>query len=607
LVNTATVKKISSDAWLWLLLVTSPYAIRIRRRYPLAWRFLSYLASKLRHNTRQQDVGQLPNQVAIGQVALDMRLVGKQLRNDLKDDWFPDPLSYGDMLEGDVLTQLIRANLAANDGRYSPSHRNVFNIPKTGFTLRYALETSLQDRALYHGIGSTLLPLYDKLIPWNSFSHRFDYEKTRSSNRYTFKNGIESWKNFIGATRSAISPSSYLVSTDVANFFEHIQLERLRERMKELASQITTSPDLLKKIDAHCSLLFDCLVNWSYEKERGLPQNRDTSSFLANIFMQDLDLSMIERGYGDRYFRYMDDIKIVCANEFDARRAIKDVSIELRRLGLTLNSRKTVIVPASDVQQIDKCLDEGSAAIQQIDELWRRKTRLAIFRLWPILRDRTLALIARGEVDSREFRYCIRRIALLARFRDLHFPKELYAPVTSAICQAAISHPATTDQYVQYLASVQVEADELGVLIDYLSDAKKSIYTWQNYRLWLLFAEKKIVTDSLVKAAVAAIGLEDSPARAGASLYLGATGSNAERAMIAARFPEVTSFIGQRTALIAIHELRYTDVKDLLQTLRPDLKGVFRALGRKESKGTYYQKREEVTIQLATSEEGSYE
>ncbi|MES1976717.1 MAG: reverse transcriptase domain-containing protein, partial [Pseudomonadota bacterium] len=485
--------------------------------------------------------------VNLGTLSIESSALTRQLKNDIRDDWFPDPLQFEDMFSGQKIPEIIRKNVELNSGSYRPSSRILFNIPKTGFTLRYALETSLSDRALYQGLTSFLIPFYDRLIPWNSFSHRFDYERARASDRYTFKNGIQAWKHFVGAARSAVTDENYMLSTDVANFFENIKLEKLRLYMETLEPEINASPAELKNIQKHRALLFECLKDWSYEKESGLPQNRDASSFLANLYMREVDLTMRNAGYADTYFRYMDDIKIVCPDEFFARKALKDLTICLRSLGLSVNSKKTKLIPGYDKDEIEKYLDGSSDAIEQIDLLWQRKNRQAIFLLWPLLRDKTLELIAAGDVDSREFRYCIKRIELLASYSDLHFPKELYTEITKAICNAVAIHPACTDQYVKYLAAVDLTIEELKPVIEYLCIPEKSIYTWQSYRLWLLMANKKVVSDQLIEAATVSLSALDSPARAGASIYLGVMGSEKNKLEVAEKFETVRSFIGQRS------------------------------------------------------------
>ena len=546
--------------------------------------------------------------IKIGDVRLDATLLARQLRNDLRDDWFPDPLLFGDMLSPDVLGQLINRNVEVNRGVYRASNRTLLNIPKTGFTLRYALETSLSDRALYQGLSGFLIPFYDRLLPWNAFSHRYDYERARSSSKYTFKNGIQAWKYFVGAARSAVTVNNYLLSTDVANFFENIQFSRLEAEMKRLETELLATESELVSICAHRKLLFEYLEHWAYEPGRGLPQNRDASSFLANLYMRQVDLRMINAGYTETYFRYMDDIKIVCKDEFEARKALKQLSVTLREIGLSVNSRKTQIVSGLDLAEVERCLDGSSEAIEKIDELWQRRTRKAIFALWPTLRDRTLELISEGAVDSREFRYCIKRIELLASFEDLHFPKEIYEPITHAICQAVASHPACTDQYVKYLTAVQVTPMELMPVIDYLCEPEKSIYTWQSYRLWLLLAAKAIADPRLTAAAMAAVAGPDTPVRAGASIYLGVLGISEGKDAVAREFSTAVSFIGQRSALIAIHELPFGQIENQIRPhMRPDLQGVFRALGKRDRKGTYFAPKDAIRIDLGGDEEMAYE
>jgi Reverse transcriptase (RNA-dependent DNA polymerase) len=543
--------------------------------------------------------------VALGNVRLNVKLVVEQLRSDLYDDWFPDPLGFGDMLTPERLRKSIDLNVRENGGHYVPSERTLFNIPKPEFTLRYALETALVDRAVYHGLVCHLMPFYDRLISWNAFSHRFDYERKRSAP--TFKPGIEAWKHFVGSARSALKPSSYLVAADVSNFFEHIQLPRLKAQMEDLIPSVTSDPLVARDINAHLVSLFEFLDYWSYEKGRGLPQNRDASSFLANLYMREVDSAMISAGYGEIYFRYMDDIRIVCDDEYRARKAIKDMSVFLRFLGLSLNGKKTAIIPATDTGEIDRCLADSSDTLEKIDVLWRRRTRAAIFTLWPLLRDCTLALAAEGQVDTREFRYCIRRFSMLARFKNLHFPQKLYAPITKAICAAITTHPASTDQYAQYLSSVKVDEVDLAPVIEYLSDPSKSIYTWQNYRLWFLFASKNIVSEKLRQAAHVAVRQPDSPARAGASLYLGAISCGDGKRLVSELFPEVESFIGQRMAIIAIHEEPYSDLSEMMRHVRKDLSGVYSTLGRAHRRGVYFEPSRELLIELSVSAEASYE
>ena len=87
-------------------------------------------------------------------------------------------------------------------------------------------------------------------------------------------------------------------------------------------------------------LLFGLLETWSRERIRGygLPQGPPASAFLADIFLDYVDRRM-EKYEG--YFRYMDDIRIFCKREIDAKLALKDLIIALRDLKLNINAKKT--------------------------------------------------------------------------------------------------------------------------------------------------------------------------------------------------------------------------------------------------------------------------
>ncbi len=254
-------------------------------------------------------------------MTFDLRTLTKHFRQDITDDWFPDPLGYDDLLADATTRELLEQNHARNHGQYKAFDRSLFDVPKANFTLRCALETGYCDRVLYQGLGSYLAPFFDQCVPWNSFSHRLDKHSRR---RYLIRRGVESWKDFTGAVRSAMTPEKYLLSTDLSNYFEHVDLAKLQSGMESLLPGIDAPPSEKSRIRSHLSFLFKCLCAWSFDGKRGLPQNRDSSSILANVYLRPVDLEMRET-HETTYFRYMDDIKMVCDDVYQARRSLKAV------------------------------------------------------------------------------------------------------------------------------------------------------------------------------------------------------------------------------------------------------------------------------------------
>lgn len=540
--------------------------------------------------------------IDLGRIKFDARRLFKQIRSDLKDDWFPDPLIYGDMLESGLITAGINKNFEANHGQYVPSKRDLLNIPKPNFTLRYALETGLADRILYHGLASFLIPFFDKHIPWNVFSHRYNY--LRPNERYMFRRPISAWQDFVGAVRSSLTAENVLLSTDIANYFENIALVHLKTALLEILPLIEATPLQKSEVRAHIDLLFACLNDWAYESDRGIPQNRDASSFLANIYMRKVDKAMLGQGYS--YFRYMDDIKIVCSNTFEARKALKELSLQLRSIGLSINSKKTVIKPGNDTSD---CLEGGSRDIQHIDELWRTRSRAAILRLLPELKKFTLKLVHEDKTDSRDFRFCIKRLEFLALCDDLFVPPEFYDDVTPEIVKAIAKYPASTDQYVRYLLAVKTDDATMAAIARHLRDTTKSIYGWQNYRLWCLLAQKKYKdSEQLAFASAVVNSCADAPSRAGATLYIGTVGEREQKIEVAKNFKTLNTFLGQRSALIATHELPFGDcIKEHVKDhVRLDLVGVYKKL-HGDRRGVYFAPVERMSVSKAMDLERDYE
>lgn len=541
--------------------------------------------------------------IDLGPIQFDEAVVLRQLRQDLKDDWFPDPRRFEDVFGSSWIQDITSENFTKNQGAYVPSPRQILNVPKANFTLRYALETSITDRALYHALTSFVVPFYDPLLPWSVFSHRYGDAKDHSKS--LFRRAIPAWQDFIGVVRNALNTKPVLLSTDLTNYFDNIDIGILKSTMMVLLPELGATAAEKGHIRSHIEALFECLKKWCYSESVGLPQNRDASSFLANIYMLPVDRAMLDAGYD--YFRYMDDIKIVCKDEFEARLALKRLSLELRKIRLSVNSGKTQISSRENGAEIDRSLDAGGRELQQIDSIWQTRSIGPISRSFPLLRDFTQRLLIDGKVASREFRYCIRRLETLAHCPEFAVPDAYFSTITPLVIDAIPLHPAVTDQLVKYLRAVPTTDADLAKISDHLRNSDKSFYTWQNYRLWLLLVQKSYQDPQLLAHAVDVVKtMEDNATRSGATLYAGALGGKAEREAIARNFGKLNSFLGQRAAIVAVQQLHYAPlIRDNVQPyLRDDLKGMYRGLDRK---GVYVAPPEITSITQVVDTERDYD
>lgn len=514
--------------------------------------------------------------IDLGVLQLDDSVVLRQLRQDLKDDWFPDPRGFDDLFKHGQVQNVVNENFKANAGVYKPLKPDIMNVPKSNFTLRYALETGIADRALYHGLVAYLIPFYDPLLPWNVFSHRRSDE--RNSRRYLFNSAIESWRNFQGTVTRKVKTSPALLSTDLTNYYENIDLGLLRRVMTDLLTAVNATAAEKGQIRACLQTLFDCLSSWCYTPEGGLPQNRDASSFLANIYMLRVDEFMLGKGY--QYFRYMDDIKIACRDVHQARRALKDLTLALRQWGLSVNSGKTRICAPGDEQAIAECLDTGGGELQQIAAIWNTRSLRPISRSFPHLKALTIRLLREGGVDRRAFRFCVHRLEALAYCPEFDVPPEYFEEITPLIIHALTTNPSASDRLTQYLRAVPLNPTNFDYISALLRDRDRNIYTWQSHSLWTLLINKRHVSDLLLKHAMELVRTgPDDANRAGAVMYAGALGGKAERLVIAQCFSRAVSFHGQRASLLAVQELEYRHIREHVQDhIRSDLQGVYKGI-----------------------------
>ena len=516
--------------------------------------------------------------IDLGPLQLDEEGLLNQLRQDLKDDWFPDPLGFEDIFSKGQIESVIERNFRTNEGSYKAERADLLNLPKPNFTLRYGLETGLPDRALYHGLVARLVPYYDPLLPWSVFNHRANV--SRKSKRYLFRNPIEQWDSFLGTVNVSLQTSPALLSTDLSNYYENINLSILETTLINLLPEVRAEPSQKGEIRATIRLLFECLKEWCYTPERGLPQNRDASSFLGNMYMLPVDRAMSQAGY--RYFRYMDDIKIACRDIFQGRRAIKQLILALREIGLSVNSGKTRICAAHEREEISRCLDVGDSELRQISAIWNTRSLKPISRSFSLLKSYTLRLLREGAIDSRGFRFCIRRLEVLANCPEFSVPPEFFADITPGIISALETHPSATDQLTRYLRAVPVTTEQLREIGEYIQDSEKTVYTWQCYRLWCLLVLKRYFSTDLMAHALSLVtsGL-DNANLSGAVLYAGALGQEVERRSVAEFFKYSKTYLAQRSSILAVQELPYPVIRQYVQpTIRTDLINVYRGLER---------------------------
>jgi len=519
-----------------------------------------------------------------------------QLNQDMRDDWFFDTIYYKDLFAGKHnLKALISDLLLEGNGRYSASSRQVCDIPKKGLGVRYSLETDFYDRFIYQAICSFLIKYYDPMLSHRVLGHR--YNKETKDNRYLFKNRIELWATFEGITYTAFKDEKVLLATDLINYFENITIDAIRHAFESKLDRIQASGKEKFQIRNAISTLCDLLARWSFSERHGLPQNRDASSFIANVVLSDVDRKMADLGYD--YYRYVDDIRIICDSQQQARKALHQLIAQLRTVGMNINSAKTRILTRQDapatLAEFFPNTDDRSSAI---DSMWKSRSRRVIARSIPLIHEMVRECIEKKETQSRQFRFAVNRLAILIDADIFDVGSELSDELVHLLLNTMEEQAASTDQYCRLFSMLELTPAALLEIENYLADEERSIYHWQNYQLWFVLARKKYKSANLLEVASRKIEKDvlaiDVPA---IFIYLYCVEEAERLRPVIQRFNADWPYMHKRYFLFATKDFPSDDLKPLFNAVGTRVKGtVVRAKAHFNEHGQPLGKKEKVKM-----------
>jgi len=503
---------------------------------------------------------------------IDVDAVLQHLHRDMRDDWFEDVLQHRDLFASKkALRDVLHDVLLEGNGRYGASKRNVCDIPKKGLGVRYALETDFYDRFIYQAICSYLIPFYDPLLSHRVLGHR--YNKRRHAGKDLFKGRIELWQTFEGVTRTALFNNQALFATDLINYFENITTESIRVAFEEMLPKIGASGPEKVLIRNSINTLCELMTHWGYSERHGLPQNRDASSFIANVVLNAVDHEMVRLGFD--YYRYVDDIRIICDSPRAARQAATLLIGRLRTVGMNINSSKTKILtaesPASDISECFPGSDDRSVTI---DSMWRSRSRRVIIRSTKYIFQLLQECIDSKQTQSRQFRFAVNRLIRLVDAGIFDVRGGMAEQLKSLLIGSLEDHAVSTDQYCRLLSVLELAPAEMERIEQFLCDHERAIHSWQNYHLWLTLARIKYKTERLVSLATQRIQTDVLQSEISAIfIYLRCVDEVGILENIAADFRSSWPYYHQRNYLLATSESSRDLLKPVVAHLGPKLKG----------------------------------
>lgn len=297
-------------------------------------------------------------------------------------------------------------------GRYGPSEAPCVYSPKQSGVLRPLRLLTLTDQVVYQAIGNAVANAFRAQQKKYAFSRSFGAVVAGTTTPYFYRSWRVSYRAFDRAIVKAFKKGNHTVADfDLVSFFELIDHRLLKKVLENRVKDI----ELLE-------LLMRCLGKWTVNANssplgHGIPQGPETSAFLAECVLFAFDGLRLK---DVAYARYVDDIKLLAADETPVRRALLLLDVESKRLGLVPQAQKIGYRRVEHLAELRKTVPSKLASLKTRE----RVTTATHSRLERILRSAVEGRAGSIEiVDITRFKFALgrmnRRRTILRRITPL--------------------------------------------------------------------------------------------------------------------------------------------------------------------------------------------
>lgn len=267
----------------------------------------------------------------------------KKLKEDIqKHDYFP---------------KLLHGYLGMCKQRGST--RFVPVMQKEDFAVYYACTSALQEHLLNDDIegvfGGWKMTSSSKSRK-NADESIADYVNDSS---LSIKLWIENWQSYTDlllATCKDHDGDIFFHTTDIANFYDSIDLNKLEQKIKKDIDNWDGTVDVL----IHLLKYWNRVVDGYNPSSKSIPQEfvQDASRLLANFYLKNFDIEIKKECEirNIRYLRWADDLLFIHSSPEDLENIVHIACKKLLKIGLNLNSSKTKLYTSTEFIRY-RCLD----------------------------------------------------------------------------------------------------------------------------------------------------------------------------------------------------------------------------------------------------------
>lgn len=421
--------------------------------------------------------------------------------------------------------------------RKNPESLLRIDVPKPNFTIRPMSRPENKDWFLYEAI----VDIIAKQILDNG---EHICKRSFSFLNFVQTEGKNNWIRFDDKCRELYTSGyKYVVAADLTGYYENISLSELRRR---IFNYLDDSDENNKSVN----VLFRLLNKWSDERVSGygLPQGPPASAFLADIYLDYVDRQMEKY---ENYYRYMDDIRIFCRTEIEAKKALKDLIISLRGIKLNINAKKTRILSGKDIET--RLFDPLKPSLNLIEAILKGKNKEQINAIIPSLVKIFESSFLDDPFEKSHLNFSLYRLGVL-QSSDIKIDTN---KIIVLIEDNFIAKPHHTGLFCFFLTLFPADKNIFDFLISFLR-SEHNIYEWQEIKVLQSLLRFKVKPSSqqinfFIEAAKNSN--KHYAARAFYLLLVGRHGTNRDRELIVDSYSNDLSLYIKIAIILAVQEL----------------------------------------------------
>jgi len=262
-----------------------------------------------------------------------------------------DPLDYVDF-ELELASNLNDIIYEIQDNKYKPDYPYIHPSAENKGINRPTVVLDIKDALIYR---FCIEQIEDELLKKTRQKNirggiKITGNPSPNNDGDYYEKWFKDWKQHQDNLRKSLEEKKYLVTTDIASYFENINILVLKDAVRSDTEGKRTIINLL------FYLLENVHARYKYEVNTytGLPQEDiDCSRILAYYFLHSHDNRMAKfcGKHNAEYYRFVDDMSITIDAEVTGRKALKTITESLRRLNLVSSIEKTSIITSNEANK----------------------------------------------------------------------------------------------------------------------------------------------------------------------------------------------------------------------------------------------------------------